>query len=249
MSQVQKLQVQKGINRFGGMASLAIALGFAGNANADSLSEANTKLAEYGFPPILFVPSGFSPVVSEFGRGGLTTEMKNPILVQFASPNLWVVQKTSVNNNGEAGTISTNDYQKGDSAFLYVLEDPKKEKLTLTSTDLIRKFIKKAVSQKGDLSDNLKIYQIKPGPVGADQTPYYIVDFSYELNTGAGFVIARRGVASITSVGEGFIQGLVAATIDRRWGNAKKAGLEQTLRSIVDSFRVYRLNSGIFAAN
>lgn len=108
MSQVQKLQVQKGINRFGGMASLAIALGFAGNANADSLSEANTKLAEYGFPPILFVPSGFSPVVSEFGRGGLTTEMKNPILVQFASPNLWVVQKTSVNNNGEAGTISTN---------------------------------------------------------------------------------------------------------------------------------------------
>lgn len=108
MSQLQKSQVQRGINRFGGMASLAIALGFAGNTKADSLSEANTKLAEYGFPPILFVPSGFSPVVSEFGRGGLTTEMKNPILVQFASPNLWVVQKTSVNNNGEAGTISTN---------------------------------------------------------------------------------------------------------------------------------------------
>lgn len=42
---------------------------------------------------------------------------------------------------------------------------------------MVKPFI--AVSQKGDLSDNLKIYQIKPGPVGADQTPYYIVDFRY----------------------------------------------------------------------
>ena len=40
------------------------------------------------------------------------------------------------------------DYQKGDSAFLYVFEDPKKEKLTVTSTDLIRKYIKKGKEDK-----------------------------------------------------------------------------------------------------
>ena len=46
--------------------------------------------------------------------------MTNPIVVQFCHPSLWVEAKTSVNNNGEAGTISANDYIKGDSAFLFV---------------------------------------------------------------------------------------------------------------------------------
>ena len=46
--------------------------------------------------------------------------MKNPIIVQFSHPSLWIEAKTSVNNNGEAGTISANDYVKGDSAFLFV---------------------------------------------------------------------------------------------------------------------------------
>lgn len=37
----------------------------------------------------------------------------NPLLVQFAHPQLWVEAVTSFNNNGEAGTISANDYIKG----------------------------------------------------------------------------------------------------------------------------------------
>lgn len=77
-------------------------------ATADSMETVNQKLTTYGFPPILFVPKGFSPLVSEYGRGNNQEAIKNPILVQFAYPSLWVVQKTSVNNNGEAGTISAN---------------------------------------------------------------------------------------------------------------------------------------------
>jgi hypothetical protein len=72
------------------------------------LEDANNKLTSYGLPPIIFLPPGFSPVVSEFGRGNIKEVMTNPLLVQFASPRLWVVATTNVNNNGEAGTISAN---------------------------------------------------------------------------------------------------------------------------------------------
>lgn len=51
---------------------------------------------------------GFAPVVSEYGRGNIKEKITNPILVQFSKPQSWIVSTTSVNNNGEAGTISAN---------------------------------------------------------------------------------------------------------------------------------------------
>jgi len=215
-------------------------------AVADSLQEINERLTNYGFPPILFVPDGFKPLISEYGRGNIKEAMSNPILVQFAYPGLWVVQKTSVNNNGEAGTISANDYIKGDSAYLFV------QKLATKPTfnqETIRSFILKALSQKGDPVESLKIFQVDDTKIkGVDGQPYVLVDFGYQLNTEAGFLISRRAIASLTSVGEANnIQGLIAATTDLRWGSKTRAGLEGKLRTIAESFRVYRLNSGIFA--
>lgn len=230
-------------------------------AKADTLESANEKLASYGYPPVLFVPKGYSPLVSEFGRGNAKEAMANPILVQFAYPSFWVVQKTSVNNNGEAGTISANgeclvnysivlpcnnvhteiniDYMKGDSSFLFVT----KEKEAI-SKDSVRSFIIKALSQKGDPLENLKIFKVDEEKVkGVDSQKYVLVDFSYQLNTEAGFLISRRGILSLTAVGDGYLQGLVSVTTDLRWPK-----LESTLRSISESFRVYKLNSGIFSA-
>jgi hypothetical protein len=77
---------------------------------------------------------------------------------------------------------------------------------------------------------------------------------SYQLNTEAGFLIDRRAVASITSVNNNkvenkatkTIQGLIGATTSKRW---KNNGLEKTLREIVNSFKTYKLNSGIFSAS
>ena len=54
-------------------------------------------------------------------------------------------------------------------------------------------------------------------------------------------MIERRGVASVTSVGPA-LEGLVTVTTSKRYKN-----LEPTVRAIADSFRVYPLNSGIFA--
>lgn len=70
------------------------------------------------------------------------------------------------------------------------------------------------------------------------------MDFDYQINTEAGFLIGRKAVVSVTSVG-GQIEGLVAVTTDKRWRNN---GLEPILRSAAESFRVYKLNSGIFSS-
>jgi len=59
------------------------------------------------------------------------------------------------------------------------------------------------------------------------------VDFEYELLTGAGFIVQRRGIAAITDVG-GKSQALLSVTTTARF---KK--LEPALQTIASSFRCY----------
>eukprot|EP00596_Hydrurales_sp_CCMP1899_P001037 CAMPEP_0119037702 /NCGR_PEP_ID=MMETSP1177-20130426/6196_1 /TAXON_ID=2985 /ORGANISM="Ochromonas sp, Strain CCMP1899" /LENGTH=292 /DNA_ID=CAMNT_0006999321 /DNA_START=148 /DNA_END=1026 /DNA_ORIENTATION=- len=206
------------------------------------LEDANTKLGLYELPPIIFVPPGFSPLVSEFGRGNIREKMTNPLLIQFCHPQLWVEAVTSYNLNGEAGTISANDYIKGDSAFFYFRPLAEGQILSVNSKDLIKEFILKSLSQKGDPVETFKIVSVKQGNKGVDGQEYITAEINYTINTEAGFLIGRKGIASLTSVGP-FIQGLVAVVIDKRWKD--KA---ETIRDVIASFKVYKLNSGIFAA-
>ena len=76
----------------------------------------------------------------------------------------------------------------------------------------------KAISQKGaNVYQNFKVTKVVPqtGPEynGKD---YVICDFRYELITGAGFDIDRRGVASLTSEGPG-VEVLWAASTRERY--------------------------------
>lgn len=212
---------------------------------ADALKDSNAKLAGYGLPPIIFVPPGFSPVTSEYGRGNVKDgySNSNPILIQFAKPALWVEEKTSINNNGEAGKVSANDYIKGDSAFFFNQKLAGDAKLDESNKKLVQEFILKSLSQKGDPVEGLKVGQVRTGPLGVDGTKYYLVDVTYQLNTEAGFLIGRKGVVALTSVGD-YMQGLVAVTTDKRWKT-----MEPKIRDIADSFRVYKLQSGVFASS
>jgi hypothetical protein len=215
------------------------------NANpaiAGALDDCNTKLSNFGLPPIVFVPPGFTPLVGVIGRGSAKEAMSNPVVVQFAHPGLWVEATTTINNNGEAGTISANDYIKGDSAFFYTL--PSSEKVSLDNKALIQKFILKSLTQKGDALDSFKVDKIQQGTKGINGQEYIIADISYTLNTEAGFSIDRKGFVSLTSVGN-YIQGLVCVTTKLRYTGKKELGV--TLRDIADSFRVYKLDSGVFS--
>lgn len=132
------------------------------------LEDANNKLTTYGLPPIIFVPPGFSPLVSEFGRGNIKEKMVNPLLVQFCHPQLWVEAVTSYNNNGEAGTISANDYIKGDSSFFFFRPLAEGTTLSITSKEIIKDFLLKSLSQKGDPVETFKLLSVKQGNKGVD---------------------------------------------------------------------------------
>jgi hypothetical protein len=160
---------------------------------------------------------------------------------------------------------------KGDSAFLFVQSfpstttttDTQSIPLSMDTKDTIRTFITKALSQKGDLIENLKIFRIidintnqntrdrapstsaRTNTININQ-PYVLVDFAYQLNTEAGFLISRRGIATITNAGTYHLQGLMIVSTEQRYN---KNDFEKKLRTIAESFRVYRLNSGIFAAS
>jgi hypothetical protein len=72
------------------------------------------------------------------------------------------------------------DYMKGDSAFLYVM--PSNQRLTTdinspANKELVRVFITKALSQKGDPTENLRILRISAGTPGLGNEPYLQVDF------------------------------------------------------------------------
>jgi hypothetical protein len=141
----------------GASASVATALGVALSISSvpvavaadGKLAACNLKLSEYGLPPMVYVPSGFSPIVSEFGRGNIKSAIKNPIVVEFCYPDLWVVQKTSVNNNGESGTIGANDYAKGDSANFFTTPVPPAS--NIADKTFVKKVISAALSRKGDM--------------------------------------------------------------------------------------------------
>jgi hypothetical protein len=212
-------------------------------AFAAKLSDCNEVLTRYGLPPILFVPPGFSPLVSEFGRGNIKEGLAdNPILVQFAHPGLWVEAKTSVNNNGEAGTISANDYIKGDSAFLYTYPlDGSEGKVNVDNKQLINKIVLKGITQKGDVTEEFKVKNYREGPKGVNGQEYVIADIFYKLNTEAGFLVSRQGFIAITSVGK-YAQSLTAVSTDKRYNK----GMKEKLSDIVESFRVYKLQSGVF---
>lgn len=87
---------------------------------------------------------------------------------------------------------------------------------------------------------NFKVTKTAKGAKGANGTQYYLVDFKYELLTGAGFTVDRKGVASVTQLKDSVLA-LWTATTAQRY---KKLG--DDLRTMADSFRVY---DGIAQAN
>lgn len=210
--------------------------------HAVSLESVNEKLSSYDLPPMLFVPPGFQPVVSEYGRGNSQSAIKNPIIVQFAAPQNWIVEKTNVNANGEAGKIAANDYVRGDSAFMFLYTLQGDEKVDVSAKPLFQKILLKSISQKGDNSEGFRVTKIEAGSPGLNGQTYVVVDFEYKINTEAGFLVSRKGVAAFTSVGPD-VQTLVSVTTDKRY---KELG--EALHDIARTFRVNKLNSGVFAS-
>jgi hypothetical protein len=102
--------------------------------------------------------------------------------------------------NGEEGTVSAGDYQKGDSAAFFVSEASDKlsnesgalgdvvqkgaflvvdvDRLAKVCSDWHGCHTPAAISQKGDnLSQNFRILKTSAGPAGPNGAQYFVVEF------------------------------------------------------------------------
>jgi len=208
-------------------------IGFPESANAfgNKIKKINSDLASYGLPIIEKVPDGYSPLLELFGKG----KNRSPLLVEFVHPADWIVTLPSNDINGEDGTIQAGEYAKGDTATLFVNEDLGSVDVSTQNKAFFEKCIVKAISQRGEsIYQDFKIKKVVQGDGNyLKGQKYAICDFTYTLITGAGFEVDRKGVASVTSEGNG-VQLLWAASTSIRY---KKT--ETQLRTITDSFRVY----------
>jgi len=203
-------------------------------ANAASAADkVNQRLQAYGLPPITKVPSGMKPLLEVYGKG----KNRFPLLVLMTHPLTWVVQLPSNDANGEDGTIQAGEYAKGDTATFFLYSDEGHiDDVGAQPKAFFERALIKAISQKGaNVYQNFKVIKATPQKENPDYAgkDYVLCDFKYDLLTGAGFEVERRGVAAVTSTGPA-VEVLWAASTRERF---KKT--EGTLRDIVGSFRVW----------
>lgn len=200
-------------------------------AMAYGFKKANDRLSSYGLPP-LKAGDGFTALAEIYGKG----RNRSPLLVSFGFPLDWVVTLPSQDVNGEDGTIQAGEYAKGDTATFFVVPDQGKvENINEMDKSFFESILIKAISQKGNnMYQDFKITKVVPSEGEVKGQKYALIDYKYTLLTGAGFEVERKGVASVTSVGDG-VQLLWSASIAARYKNKT----EKSLRSIVESFRCY----------
>jgi hypothetical protein len=193
-------------------------------------NKVNAKLSTFGLPNIVDLPDGYVPLLEIYGKG----KNRNPLLVTFNHPLNWVATLPSNTNNGEDGTIQVGDYGKGDTASLFIDD-------TVVTADIskamIEEGLQKCIGQRGgNMYQNFKLLKVTDGPGPyVDGQKYQIAEFKYQLITGAGFEVDRKGIASITtSSNPKQMEIFWAASVDARY---KKTA--DTLRNIVTSFRCY----------
>lgn len=141
----------------------------------------------------------------------------------------------SINLNSEEGALQAGEYSKGDTATLFVYTNKGHvNNIGDQPKEFYQDVLIKAISQKGDnVYQNFKVTKIEPTKGEYKNQEYVLVDFKYELLTGAGFTVDRIGVASITSEGNA-VEALWTASTQTRY---KKT--EPLLRTITKSFRCY----------
>lgn len=213
----------------GASAALGI-LGAPRGASAVSADKFNNEMLGYGVKDTKPCPDGFSPLIEFYGKAISGVE---PLLVTYNSPDGWLVVRPNIDNNGEDGTISSGDYGKGDTTSFF-LGPQLKSGESLEDRATIEKIVFAGLTVKG--ASQVQGFKMgKPKKLEADTLqPYYLVDYSYTLLTGAGFEINRKGCGSVTAAGDKNTQALLGATTDIRW---KKT--EVSLREAAESFRCY----------
>lgn len=214
-------------------------------AAAKSLQEAQQTLVSLGLgdmAPTENQPGGWKYVVETYGLAGDANfgkfKMGNEAkAVTFTVPNLWVISRPTIDFNGSAGTIAANDFGKGDSATLFVDVAFKGKLADLKKPDF-RDEMLKALTLKGKgFIEDFKVGKVRDGAPG-----YRIIEYSYEIESEAGFSINRDGVASFAQAGDdGSLQIFWTGIVTPRYNKE----MVKTLNTIAESFRIGKISKTV----
>jgi len=206
-------------------------------------------------------PFGWSWIVEGIGLtadaySARTRTGGEPQVVRFLCPPLWSLTLPNIDYNGASGTVSINDYSKGDAATVFIDYNFKGDLTKLKKKDFELE-VYKAITLKGSgmiPAQDCVVEKISNGDVPG----YKIVKFRYVLTTRAGFEIARDGIAAFSQVGPAghlqiFWSGVVSTRVEKelpeleqivrsfRIANVpegKKIGLEKEFKDFDTNFRV-----------
>jgi len=231
----------------------------AGLATGYSLSEkdCNNQLAAYGLPQMEKVPGGFKPLLIPVGgtvganidgskvvesigslltKGGLKRGER--VLLNFVYPSAWIVSVPTSTGNGESGTVSANNYVKGDSAVVCALPLEEDEDIESQDKTYFQDLMTQAVP--ANLWQNFKL--VKKTPAGEQGGQEMVdIEYRYDLIT-SGPIIGRHGFARIVHTG-GNAVAMGATTSDTRFKGQKEA-----LITAAKSFRSSKVKAEFAAA-
>mmetsp|Transcript_12468 Transcript_12468/g.30114 ORF Transcript_12468/g.30114 Transcript_12468/m.30114 type:complete len:331 (+) Transcript_12468:43-1035(+) len=222
-----------------------VALGYGANEK-----DINAELAAFGLQKFDKVPGGFKPLIQAVGgnlganidgskvvdslgslvtaNGGLKEGER--LLVLFAYPSAWLVNLPIVTPNGESGTVSANNYVKGDSAVV----NAKGIKADDDIAALPNTFFEALLTQFLTVNQfqGFKVMKKTKGtPI--DGQAVMDIEFRYDLLTQGGLSVGRHGFCKAIQCGTNVVS-LGATTTDLRFKGQKDA-----LKQTAESFRAH----------
>lgn len=205
----------------------------------------NNLLKSMGLPP-MEVPSGTSPLVEYIGTAPAANidgqkqkarPFDSTLLVRFVYPSGWLTEAPTITDNGEAGNIAANNYQKGDGATFASAALPSGKSIDSLGKEFFKGFV--GAQMSNDVYEDVKVSKLKTNtmPDGVQLAQF---DFTYTLLTRAGFTVDRKGVGSAMVVND-VVVGVVAATTALRYKD-----LAEQLNACTTSFRAYSVKTPAF---
>ena len=185
----------------------------------------------FGFPAIENLPDGFTPLAEIWGKGKNRSPyfvtFNHPVdwVVVLPSQDLNGEDGTiQVGEYAKGDTASFFVYEEvgkitvSEESLLIVILKRQHDFIILIRAlcsykyfqnlaeqpkEFFNKALIKSISQKGEnFYQDFKITKIDPRKGLYKDQDYVIVDFKYQLLTGAGFEVDRTGVASVTNTGD-----------------------------------------------
>lgn len=214
-----------------------------------SEKEMNDQITAFGLKPFEKVQGGFKPLIQAVGgttganidgsktieslgsyvtsNGGLKSGER--LLVLFQYPSSWIVNLPITTPNGESGTVSANNYVKGDSAVVSAKGIEGGASIDSLPKDFYQGLITQFLTQDG--YQGFKVLKKSAGtPI--DGQPVVDIEYKYDLILG-GNSVGRHGFAKCIQCSNNVVA-LGATTTDGRF---KK--LKDDLSSVVNSFRAH----------